>query len=118
MKTLQLFNTIVQSEVFVRNGSEIDLCQALIDLCDSIKEEEETNWCMGEGGMVCLSDLIPGAYWALAEWHGGQASESYKALCSLGTIFKPGMSSAPKNWEDDTCFDAYESIYAWFETNN
>jgi hypothetical protein len=37
--------------------------------------------------------FIVGGYWHLTEWHRGQYSDSYRALCSLGTVFSPGMTA-------------------------
>ena len=36
--------------------------------------------------------MIVGAYWHYSEWHGGQTSDGYAALCALGKIFRPGMT--------------------------
>ena len=49
--------------------------------------------------------FIVGGYWHLTEWHGGQWSDSYRAMCSLGTVFNPGMTSGP---EPESC---EEDIY-------
>jgi hypothetical protein len=55
---------------------------------------------------------LVGAYWALTEWHGGQWSVEYRALCTIGRIFKPGMTNGP---EPDTGESvAYELIGAHF----
>lgn len=104
------------SEVFRLNGPKIQLSQALIDLCDAIKSEEETDWNIGEFEQSALSDLIPGAYWALSEWHSGQSSLRYAALCQLGSIFQQGMTSAPT---EDMCgeYCAYELVSKYYEQN-
>lgn len=101
------------SEVFRLNGPKIALPEKLIELAEAIKSEEETDWNMGEFTEAPLSELIVGAYWALTEWHAGQWSESYAALCALGGIFSPGMTNAPD--EDEPSFTAYELVNAWFE---
>lgn len=62
-------------------------------------DTDEDTWSLGECG-YSLDSLIVGAYWHLSEWHGGQWSESYAALCSLGNVFSPGMTSGP---EPDSC---------------
>jgi len=94
------FNAIMQSELFRRNGQKIDLCEALQTLCRAIKDEDETNWSLGEFGECTLDSLLIGAYWALSEWHAGQSSPEYAALCSIGGIFSPGMSSPPTSDEE------------------
>lgn len=114
-KTERLFNRIMASSVFRRNGRKIDLCAALIDLCDAINAEDETDWSMGECHECSLSDLLPGAYWALTEWHGGQWSPEYRALSAIGGIFSPGMSSPPEEDEGGGERIAYEQVSAYFE---
>jgi len=104
----------MESEVFRIDGAKINLPKKLIELADAIKAEDETDWSMGEFTEAPLSDLIPGAYWSLTEWHGGQASESYAALCALGSIFGPGMSGTPN--EDEPEFTAYDLCNRWFES--
>jgi len=115
MKTTEeAYNLIMESEVFRTNGPKIDLPQALIDLCEAINAEEETDWSLGEFNEAPLSDLIPGAYWSLTEWHAGQYSATYAALCALGSIFSPGLSKPPT---EDMCgeYSAYEFCGKWFE---
>lgn len=117
MKTTQeIYEEIMASEVFRLNGPKILLPEKLIELAEAIKSEEETNWNMGEFTEAPLSELIIGAYWALTEWHAGQWSESYAALCALGGIFSPGMTNAPD--EDEPSFTAYELVNGWFESVN
>ena len=117
MKTTQeIYEEIMASEVFRMDGESIDLPEKLIELASAIKSEDETDWNMGEFTEAPLSELIVGAYWALTEWHAGQWSESYAALCALGGIFSPGMTNAPD--EDEPCFTAYELVNAWFSQNS
>lgn len=49
-------------------------------------------WYIGEYGACSLADFLVGAYWHYTEWHAGQASQSYVALCAIGQVFSPGMS--------------------------
>jgi hypothetical protein len=116
MNTLEAYSHIITSEVFRTNGHKINLPQALIDLCNAINEEEETDWNMGEFEEAPLSDLIPGAFWSLTEWHAGQYDITYAALSQLGTIFNPGMSGPPD--EDGPEHAAYELCNQWFEKNS
>lgn len=87
--------------------------EAIIKLCDVIDstETDESVWSIGEcsylGG---LDNLIVGAYWHYTEWHGGQASKSYQALCSLGHIFSPGMSSLDKDDPSHETYTAFEAL--------
>lgn len=117
MKTTQeIYDEIMASEVFRIDGESINLPEKLIELAQAIQDEEETNWNMGEFTEAPLSELIVGAYWSLTEWHAGQWSESYAALCALGGIFSPGMTNAPD--EDEPSFAAFELVNAWFEKEN
>ena len=95
MKIEQLFNSILQSSLFRLNGPEIDLCTVIIALCDALNAEEETDWSLGECGDCTLDSFLVGAYWSLTEWHGGQSSPEYAALCAIGSIFSPGCTSPP-----------------------
>lgn len=116
MQTTDIYEEIMASEVFRLNGPKIALPEKLIELAQAIQAENETDWNMGEFTEAPLSELVVGAYWALTEWHAGQWSESYAALCALGEIFQPGMSTAPD--EDDPAFTAYELVNKWFESNS
>jgi hypothetical protein len=58
--------------------------------------------------------FIVGAYWHLIEWHSGQWSDSYRALCALGLVFKPGMTDGP---EPESCEqDIYDMLNNLAET--
>jgi hypothetical protein len=112
MTTQDAFDKIITSEVFRRDGEAIDLPAALIDLVSAIRAEDETDWSIGEFTEASLDCLIIGAYWSLSEWHGGQWSPEYAALCALGTVFSPGMTNPPE--EDEPEFTAYELCGQWF----
>lgn len=114
--TEAIFDSIMESSIFRLNGPKIDLCQALIDLCAAIKAEEETNWSLGECGECTLDSLLVGAYWSLTEWHAGQNSAEYAALCAIGSIFSPGSTSTPS--EDDNEFIPYSAIGEYFAENS
>jgi hypothetical protein len=117
MNTEAVFSRIMSSSVFRLNGPDIDLCSVLIELCDAINADDETDWSLGESLECSLDDLLIGAYWALTEWHGGQSSPEYRALCAIGSIFSPGMSSTPTE-EDGGSFTAYELVGRHFEAKN
>lgn len=94
-------------KVATHNISRIDatldysrITDALIVLSNTIMETEtdETTWYLGECEEFALDDLIIGAYWHFTDWHAGQYSKSYAALCALGQVFNPGMTSL----EDET----------------
>lgn len=109
----EIYDRIMASELFRLNGQSIDLPQALIDLCDAVMAEDDVDWCLGEFREATLDSLIVGAYWAFSEWHGGQESQTYAALCALGRVFKPGCTDGPE--ADSTEMDVYNTIGQWFE---
>jgi hypothetical protein len=105
----------MRSNIFRLDGPPIDLPRALTLLEKALHKHElpEEIWCsLGEFSEACLGDLIVGAYWACSEWHDGQCSDTYAALCSLGQVFSPGMTDAPDSEESE--FTAYELIGEWF----
>lgn len=91
----RLYNVIDNSLFMVTGNLDYDrITDALIKLADTLAttETDESVWYIGECRTCCLDDLIIGAYWHYTEWHAGQYSKSYRALCALGQIFSPGMS--------------------------
>jgi hypothetical protein len=114
--TEQAFNHIMSSNLFRLDGHKLEFCDSIITLCDCIKAEEDTNWSLGECGECTLDSLIVASYWALIECHGGQSSESYKALCVVGSIFKPGSTNRPT--EEDSERHAFNMICNHFEAGN
>lgn len=109
MTTNTQFLLIMQSSLFRLDGPDIEILESLQNLCDCINEDTlDTDWTIGESLECSLDSLIIGAFWALTECHGGQYSESYAVLCSLGTIFNPGMTPGPE--PDSGEQYAYEAI--------
>jgi len=113
---------LIYAELFTINPpAGEDLIANIIALGNAVHEYEgeSEDWLyLGESSEACLSDLIPGLYWALTEWHAGQSSDSYRALCSLGSVFSPGMASAPTGPGDDSSWDAYDALNRWFESRH
>jgi len=119
-ETIAAFDAIALSSIFRLNGEDIDLPAALIRLADAVDAEDPDNdaWIyLGEGGDCCCSDLIVGAYWALTEWHGGQYSDTYRAMCALGNVFSPGMSMPPTSDEEPEYWP-YKAIGDYFAKQN
>jgi len=109
------YNVIMRSAVFRTDGKPIDLPRALSLLARAVhgRETDESIWsCLGEHTEAPLGDLIIGAYWALTEWHAGQFSPEYAALCELGKVFPPGRTSGPEPGSGEAV--AYEMIDAYF----
>jgi hypothetical protein len=113
--TESIFEQITESALFRTDGESIDLTEKLIRLCQLINEEDETNWYLGEGGECTLDALIVGAFFAYTEYHGGQSSETYACLCSLGSIFSPGMMGEPE--EDTSEKYVYDAVCEYLEAN-
>lgn len=69
----------------------IDLLARLVhDYPSDPSTEAYELWEIGEFTEASLDSLIAGAYWHYSQWHEGQFSDSYRALCSLGLVFNPG----------------------------
>lgn len=113
MKTETIFNRIMSSELCRIDGKEIDLCDSIIDLCEAIENEEKNDWFLGEGEEFALDSFIVGAYWALSEWHAGQWSTEYQALCALGSIYSPNMSAGVEPGTSE--HTAYDLINEYFK---
>ena len=111
------FNRILESSLFRRYGPKIDLCEEIQALCSAINAEDETNWSLGECGDCTLDSFLIGAYWSLSEWHGGQSSPEYAALCAIGSIFSPGMTSPPKT-DDEAERWPYIAVNNYFAEKN
>ena len=61
------------------------------------------------GEFTCPIDaFIVGGYWHLTEWHNGQWSDSYRALCALGNIYSPGYENGPE--DESSAKDIYEML--------
>ena len=109
------FNAILNSACFRLDGPEIDLPEALITLANAIHENEtdESTWSLGEFLECDLGSLLIGAYWALSEWHGGQWSPEYAAMCAIGRVYRPGCgANGPE--PDSSEATAYETCNEWF----
>lgn len=79
--------------------------------------DDEALWSIGEHDAVSLPDFIVGAYWHYCDWHGGQSSPEYAALCALGRIFEPGMSSIESERADGSpACQAYDALDAMATT--
>lgn len=108
---------IALSGIFLTDGPQIDLPDALIGLVDAYmlgdeQYEDGIFDTLGEHTHAPLGDMIVGAFWALKECHAGQESPEYAALCSLGKVYKPGPVSGIDS--DDPAWDTYSAFSRWF----
>jgi hypothetical protein len=100
----------------IKPPKDFDLCESIINLCKAINafDGDTEGWAyIGEYTECTVSDFLVGAYWALADWHDGQWSDSYEAMCAVGTIFSPGMSSGPEPKTSE--YEAYCAIDDYFQ---
>jgi hypothetical protein len=119
---------LVYAELFTINPpAGEDLIENITALANAIHEYEgeAEDWIwIGDVSEACLCDLIPGLYWSLTEWHGGQASDTYAAMCALGQVFQPGMSSTPNAPDEETGegadleWYAYEAMNQWMQARH
>lgn len=98
-KTIEAFDTILESSLCRIDGPDIDLLAAIVELCEAVENEDSDNdaWIyLGEYGEFCVPDFIVGAYWALEGWTGDGQHDTNAAYYALGGIFSPGMTSGPE----------------------
>ena len=101
MKNIKkLHNLIERSIMTIDPPLDYDrTTSAIIKLAECVSAydgDTESIWYIGESGYCCLADLIVGAYWHYTDWHSGQYSKSYAALCALSAVFSPGMAVLEK----------------------
>ena len=112
LRNIERLYRVIDRSLFYTDGN-LDyarLTDAFISLSNAIMADDsdtETIWSIGEYSSVSLDNLIVGAYWHFTEWHDGQASTSYAALCALGEVFQPGMSSVEP---DDLTYEQLNAI--------
>lgn len=70
--------------------------------------ESEDLWCIGESSYCDLGSLLVGAYWHLSEWHSGQWSDKYRALCAVGEVYFPNYASGPEPESSES--DSYDML--------
>jgi hypothetical protein len=90
----------------------VELSQAIVDF----KGETEEWIYIGEYSECQLDDLLVGAYWHFTNWHNGQSSDSYLALCAIGQIYKPNMECPPSDEEEES--EDHESSASCFRLMN
>lgn len=100
MTTETHYQTIIQSSIFRIDGPEIDLADAIIALANAVADDDREGYeidAIGEydecGGVY---SMLIGAYWTMTDWYGGMHSPEYAALCAIGRVFDPGMTSGPE----------------------
>lgn len=85
--------TIEASWHYFKVTQAIDLLARLVH---DYEFDNEHLWTIGQFDYATVDSLIVGAYWHYTEWHAGQSSPEYRALCALGTVYSPGMTNGPE----------------------
>ena len=121
---------LIYAELFtIEPPAGEDLIQNITALANAVYDSngDSEDWLyVGEYTESPLLDLIPGLYWSLTEWHGGQTSATYAAMCAISQVFSsdwsPGMCSAPSAPDEETGegadpgWYAYEALNQWMES--
>lgn len=111
MRNVERYYNVIYASLFLTTSKlSYDRIQdALMALCEELDstETDESVWNIGQFTECALGDLIFGAYWHFSEWYEG-IGKSYQTLCSLGTIFSPGVVSSAET--DNAAYQALEQI--------
>jgi len=99
MKNITRLYNVINRSLFCTDGN-LDynrITEAFTLLANEITrtdydECDNNYWTIGEYDLCPLDELIIGAYWHYTEFHEGQWSLSYAALCALGKVFSPGRT--------------------------
>lgn len=99
IQNIKRLNKVIYQSLFTVCGklSYRRLTAAITLLANAVHDypgDSEDIWYLNDGE---IPELITGAFWHYTEWHGGQSSPEYAALCALGSVFNPGMTTP----EDD-----------------
>ena len=117
-RNIERLRAIVERAI-TRTDSTLDYPRTLEAIERLAKEVSETEtgvdvWYLGEC-TYSLDSILVGSYWHLVEWHAGGSSDSYRAMCAVGSIFKPGFADGP---EPNSCeLDVYVELNNMAETS-
>jgi hypothetical protein len=103
----QLYDVVYHNVATINGTMDYErVTDAIIALANEVHNTDtEIDWYIGEGNEFSLDDLIVGAYWHFTEWHGGQWSKGYAALCALGEVFSPNMSTLNEDRPEYYAYD-------------
>lgn len=87
----------------------------LAELVDSLPDDYNNWYDIGETGLATVADMLIGTYWHLTEWHSGQWSDSYETLCVIGNVYKPGYCSGVE--PDTSEHEIYQILNCLAESN-
>lgn len=91
-KIESLFNSVQLNDY----DAFIDQITKLSNVIADYEGDTESIWSIGESGEYTLDSLLVGSYWHFTEWHAGQSSNSYAAMCAIGRVFNPGCTDGPE----------------------
>ncbi len=112
IETIEALRKVIYRETLTTNARlgydrTIDLVGLLADKIHDYEGDNEDWLYLGEFD-VTPDSIMVGAYWHLTEWHRGQESASYRAMCQIGQVFSPGMSDGPE--PDSSEMDFYQAL--------
>jgi hypothetical protein len=111
----RLFEVVNKALFYINSTLDYSRTVEAITLLANTVNEEETEedvWSIGEFDMASLDSLLIGAYWFFSDYHGGQNSEEYAALCAIGEVFNPGMSGGVEEDTAEKCvYKAFEDLF-------
>jgi hypothetical protein len=112
-KQISALHAVLCRELFTINAklpysTLTSLFKLLAQRVKQYNDDSEQLWYIGEFDIASLDSLIVGAYWHYSQWHSGQWSDEYAALCALGKVFNPGCTSSPKRGDSE--FDVYHAL--------
>ena len=118
IQTITNLHAQLMVDLFQAEPSTLSLSLILSNLrhlakaCEAY-EGDTLDWCcVGECDHASVDNVLVGAYWALSHWHGGQDSETYATLCTIGDVLHPGMTDGPEPESAEA--DVYEALDSIF----
>lgn len=116
LERIKQLHRITETNLFLVTGT-LDysrLIDAIALLADQVHDYDdgsdsaEAIWYLESLHCASIDSILVGAYWHLTEWHAGQSSNTYSALCRIGTVFNPGMTQGPE--PESSEFDVYNEL--------
>lgn len=115
LTVLQSFELVQQ--VLEEDDAPTTLADALTIFAWACYRQDLETWIdVGEFADYRADELLAGAYWALVEWHGGQDSDTYAAMCAINAVFDPGGTDGPE--PDSGEVEAYNAIDAHYRAKH
>ena len=111
--TIRLFN-LINRNLFQTIGNlwYTRLVQTFIVFANVVNKEdyEDDFWSIGEFETADIGSVLEGAYWFFSDYHSGQFSDEYKALCAIGKVFSHGRCSNGVDPDNFGALEVYEEL--------